>query len=469
MLFPTFTFAVFFAIVLVVGWLLHQRPIAWKFFMLGASYVFYGYWDWRFLGLIAASSLGNQILAVTIHRARSIEVKQVAIWLAVGLNLGVLVLFKYAKWFGSNLEKFGLDVNSSNWNIILPVGISFFTFQALSYVLDVYRGKIEPGSMLDFFVYLAFFPQLVAGPIVRASEFMPQLAKRLDPRNIDMTRAFVLIGSGLFKKVVISSYVERQIVDPVFSAPSRASGGETLLGIYGYAVQIYADFSGYSDIAIGVALLLGFTFPQNFDRPYYAETIQEFWHRWHMTLSRWLRDYLYISLGGNRKGERRRDINMFLTMFLGGLWHGAAWNFVVWGVLHGAGLGLERRFYEHRGRAGPRSLWLGRLVTFHFVCLGWVFFRATDPGTNQANLGNAFDVLARLLTGWDQPSERITTLLVVTIAASLAAQFVPKRGLANIQADGSGLPAWTQAVAFGAWLLVLVELGDISTFIYFQF
>lgn len=476
MLFPTFTFAVFFAIVLPTGWYLHRRPVAWKLFMLGASYVFYGWWDWRFLGLIIASSIVNQGLALAVYRSPTDAGRKFALWTAVAFNLAMLGYFKYAKWFITSLEEsFGLDLGGTTWNIVLPVGISFFTFQALSYVIDIYRGNIEPARQLEFAVYLAFFPQLVAGPIVRATEFLPQLRSRLDPRSVDLSRAAFLIGAGLFKKVVISSYLAEALVDDVFAFPDRFSSLEVLLGVYGYAIQIYADFSGYTDIAIGTAMLMGFRFPDNFDRPYSAISIQDFWRRWHMTLSRWLRDYLYISMGGNRGGRNKRDRNLFLTMLLGGLWHGAAWNFVFWGAYQGAGLGVERRWDEYRrsrAQVGAHehtpalrdNPWFARFVTFHFVCLGWIFFRAPD-------MGAAFDVIARLFTGWGAESTAITWVLVLTIAASLAAQFVPRVGTANLQADVSRLPAWAIGAAFGVWLLVIDQLGPegVAPFIYFQF
>ena len=223
--------------------------------------------------------------------------------------------------------------------VTLPVGISFFTFMGLSYVIDIYRGSLEPSPWLDVAVFVAFFPHLVAGPIVRGSDLLPQIrrAHRRDPRRIALPRAAYLIFAGLFKKVVLSSYISSQIVDPVFANPHTHSSLEVLLAIYGYAVQIYCDFSGYTDIAIGCALLLGFRFPENFNAPYTARSLQDFWRRWHMTLSMWLRDYLYIPLGGNQGSRRTMYRNIMITMVLGGLWHGAAWTFVAWGALHGIG------------------------------------------------------------------------------------------------------------------------------------
>ncbi len=493
MLFPTFAFAVFFLIVLTAGWLLHARPAAWKVFMLAASYLFYGWWDERFVALIVASTVGNQILARLVHRSADTHRRRI-VAVGVAFNLAILGFFKYAGFFvdstNDTLEALGLGGNLPLLSIVLPVGISFFTFQALSYVLDVHRGVIEPARALDFAVYLAFFPQLVAGPIVRASEFLPQLEKRLNPRDIDLTRALVLIGAGLFKKVVIASYLADEIVDDVFAFPDRFSSAEVLIGVYAYAIQIYADFSGYTDIAIGVALLMGFRFPPNFDRPYRATSVRDFWRRWHMTLSRWLRDYLYISLGGNRGGARVRDRNLLITMVLGGLWHGAAWTFVIWGALHGLYMIAERRAETTprprpadavpSGGDGPvvaaattptrlfepglvRRV-LARVRTFHLVCLGWIFFRAPSFDV-------AFDVIVRLFTAWGDPSPTLTPILLWTIAVALAAQYLPRVGLTNIQSDLSRLPPWVQALGFALWLLVVDRLGPegVAPFIYFQF
>jgi D-alanyl-lipoteichoic acid acyltransferase DltB (MBOAT superfamily) len=485
LLFPTFTFASFFTVVLVVHWSIHRRPLAWRYFILAASYIFYGFWNWRFVFLLAGCTVANQVLAVAVHRAPSEQAKRRLTAAAVGVNLAVLGSFKYYDFFAESLRgsfgRIGIPAPPL-LHIILPVGISFFTFQALSYVLDVRRGQLRPVHLLDFAVYLSFFPHLVAGPIVRASEFLPQLAGVARRRRVDLTRAACLIGAGLFKKVVISSYLSTNIVDPVFANPGRHSSLDVLFGIYGYAIQIYADFSGYTDMAIGIALLLGFEFPQNFDRPYSAVSIQDFWRRWHMTLSRWLRDYLYIGLGGNRGGPSRRDRNLFLTMLLGGLWHGAAWTFVIWGALHGVGLLVERRVWERRPELQPvvsgeaatavaladspdliRRQWIGRLYTFHFICLGWVFFRATS-------LGNAGDVLLRLLTGWTQPNT-VTLLLLATVVMALAVQYIPKELSARAMAMTSNVPVGLLAAGFGV-LLVVVDLfgpDGVAPFIYFRF
>ena len=305
------------------------------------------------------------------------------------VDLALLGWFKYYGFFvdsvGDALDRIGLGVSPPLLEIALPVGISFFTFHAISYVIDIGRGQLRPLRLDELALYMSFFPHLVAGPIVRASEFAPQLHVRSDPRRIPSGEAFRLIAFGLFKKVVVSSYVASEIVDPVFAAPSAHGPLDLLVGVYAYAIQIYADFSGYTDIAIGCALLLGIRFPQNFDAPYRALSIQDFWRRWHMTLSRWLRDYLYIPLGGSRHGEHQTYRNLFLTMVIGGLWHGAAMTFLVWGALHGGYLVGERWVKERWAATHPApvlpaalTVVLQWVLTFNLVCLAWIFFRA-DP------------------------------------------------------------------------------------------
>ncbi|MBS1195912.1 MAG: putative poly(beta-D-mannuronate) O-acetylase, partial [Actinobacteria bacterium] len=392
MLFPTVKFAIFFVVVFTGNWLLMQRPRPWRWFMLAASYFFYGFWDWRFVFLLAGATLVNQLFAVLIHRAPTPRARRWYLVGALAADLGVLGYFKYVGFLMASvigtLDKVGLHIDARPLEVILPIGISFFTFQAMSYVVDVFREKIPPAGWLDFAVYLSFFPHLVAGPIVRGAEYLPQLHPPRDPRHIDSSRAFYLIFIGLAKKIVIADFLASHIVDQVFASPGLHSGPEALFAIYAYAIQIYADFSAYSDIAIGLALLLGFKFPENFNAPYTAVSITDFWRRWHMTLSRWLRDYLYIPLGGNKGGRLLTYRNLMLTMLLGGLWHGAAWRFVVWGGLHGLWLAAERAVVETRRSRGlaplPDTWWLRavkRVATFHLVCLAWVFFRADSLAT----------------------------------------------------------------------------------------
>lgn len=471
MLFPTIQFAVFFAVVLTANWLLLPHRRAWKWFMLAASYFFYGAWDWRFVFLIVASTLINQATAGAMVRATDSRKRRSALALGVAANLGILGWFKYYGFFASSLinllRPLGLDVPLPLLQITLPVGISFFTFQALSYVIDIYRGRQQQAPLLDFAVYLAFFPQLVAGPIVRSSEFMPQLHTAKDPRRVDATRAFALIAGGLFKKVVVANTLATAIVDPVFATPGRFSALEVLMGIYGYAVQIYADFSGYTDIAIGVALLMGFKFPDNFNSPYAAVSIQDFWRRWHMTLSRWLRDYLYIPLGGNRGTRAATYRNLALTMLLGGLWHGAAWTFVLWGAYHGALLAFERWRAEaapdtQAALDTPGGRTIRRVVTFHLVCLGWVLFRADS----MARVG---EILGRL--GEWGPAPAVTPVVLALVVLGIAIQYVPSDIRGRTLTAFSRLGPVPATVALGGFLLILDGLGPegVAPFIYFQF
>ncbi|HEY6056367.1 MAG TPA: MBOAT family protein [Gaiellaceae bacterium] len=470
MLFPTVTFAVFFLVVLPLSWALMPRQRLWQLFVLTASFVFYAWWDWKFVFLLGGSIVGNHVAAHGIAASRG-RLRKAWLTAAVALDLGLLGYFKYAGFLVSSadnvLSRIGVAGAQSVVNVTLPVGISFYTFMAISYVVDVYRGTLQPAPFGRFAVYLSFFPHLVAGPIVRGSELLPQLEEPRDPRRVDTTRAFFLIVSGLFLKVVIANHLATHLVDDVFAAPDRHSSLEVLIGVYGYAVQIFADFCGYTNIAIGIALLLGFEFPQNFANPYTAVSLQDFWRRWHMTLSRWLRDYLYIPLGGSRKGKLLTYRNLLATMLLGGLWHGAAWTFVAWGGIHGVGLAVERLWRDLR-RGEPRDSalkrWAGRIVTFHVVCLGWIFFRADS-------FGRAGQVISQLFTAWGRPSPLVTTSVLLAIAVGIAGQYVPLRSVGALAAGFRRLPLPAQAVALAVCLMVIDTLGPpgVAPFIYFRF
>jgi D-alanyl-lipoteichoic acid acyltransferase DltB (MBOAT superfamily) len=467
-LFTTVDFAVFFTTVLALSWLVPAYGTRWKLLVLLASYVFYAWWDWRFCGLLAASTAVNQAAAEAIARSRSAARRRALLALAVAAGLVTLGFFKYAGFFASSLENalghLGVGAPLPLLQVVLPVGISFFTFQAISYVVDVYRSAIEPASRLDFAVYLAFFPHVVAGPIVRAREFVPQLRRSPAEPRIDGGRALCLILGGLFKKVVLAGFLATAVVDPVFAAPAAHSRLEVLAAVYGYAVQIWADFSGYTDIAIGCALLMGIRFPANFNAPYTATSLQDFWHRWHMTLSRWLRDYLYVPLGGSRGSRLFTARNLMLTMLLGGLWHGAAWTFVVWGGIHGALLVAERRL---RGR-GPdldpvAARALGRLLTFHAVCLAWIFFRADS-------LGTAFSLLGRLVTGGGA-APLVTVPVVLAIGLGIGVQYLPAGVMGRAVARFSHLAPALQGTALAAALVGIGVLGPqgVAPFIYYRF
>jgi D-alanyl-lipoteichoic acid acyltransferase DltB (MBOAT superfamily) len=471
-LFPTATFAIFFLLVLPLSWLLMPDVRRWQPFIIAASFVFYAGWDWRFCLLLAFSIVWNQAFALAIHAQKAASARKTLLVAALVGDLGLLAYFKYYDFFVTSTNNLfavvGIDVPLDVRSIVLPVGISFFTFMAIAYVVDVYRREFEPSSLGAFAAYLSFFPHLVAGPIVRPGELIPQMCSPRDPRYVDTSRAFFLIATGLFMKVVIANHLAAGIVDEVFGAPDQHSSLEVLVGIYGYSVQIYADFFGYTNIAIGIALLLGFTFPQNFDAPYSAVSITDFWRRWHMTLSRWLRDYLYIPLGGNRGGKLLTYRNLMLTMLIGGLWHGAGWTFVVWGGIHGSALVAERWW---RGRPGfverpstpARRAW-HRFVTFQVVCFAWIFFRAES-------FSDAWDVIARLFTAWGEPSPLVTAGVLAAIAVGIGSQYLPRRVPLVIMARFSRLPIPAQALVLSLCLLGVHAMGPegVAPFIYFQF
>jgi len=479
MLFPTLIFAVFFIIVFSLHWVLVSRPHLWKPFMLGASYVFYGWWDWRFLGLIAACTLASHLAAMAIARNERPALRRLFLIMALVFNLGMLGFFKYYGFFTISLHQLcrGLNIPCSLplLDILLPVGISFFTFQALSYVVDVYRRAMTPARrIIDFAVYLAFFPQLVAGPIVRARDLLPQVAHPELCRPMDIGRAAGLILMGLFKKIVIANTLATTIVEPVFAHPSAYGAPDILLGIYAYAVQIYCDFSAYSDMAIGLCLLLGFDIMLNFNAPYFARSLQEFWQRWHISLSTFIRDYLYFPMGGSKLSERKTYRNLIVSFLLAGLWHGANWTFIFWGLLHGVYRAAER-FVETRMLRHPISgpipaagFWqrfgrpfLERFWLFHFVCLTWFFFRAETIQDAGTMLGQ--------MTQWTKPLA--PPLLIAIIITGFLTQFGDgqrmRRGwnwFARLNPVGQGLLA-------AIILTVILALGPagVAPFIYFQF
>jgi len=472
MLFPTTDFAIFLAVVFALSWLLNQHRTAWKWCILAASYVFYGWWDPRLVSLLALVSTLAWASALWVERTNHDRARRRRTLVSVAVLLLPLAWFKYYGFFALNVanafESFGLRPPLPLLQVLLPIGISFYTFMAISYVVDVSRYQIQVSRWLDVSVYLAFFPHLIAGPIVRSEELIPQIRRPRDAGRIDVSRASFLIVGGLFKKMVISSFLASQIVDPVFGAPNAHGGLEVLIAIYAYAIVIYADFSAYSDIAIGVALLLGFEFPANFDRPYTAVSLRDFWRRWHMTLSRWLRDYLYIPLGGSRHGEFRTAVNITITMLLGGLWHGAGWTFVAWGAFHGIGQVIGRwraRRAEGFGIVEPSSRWIvarKQLVTFNLVCLGWVFFRADS-------IASAFEILGRL--GAAGTTALVTPLVLLTIAAMLGVQYLPADPTARLREGFGGLGPVLQGGALALCLFVITTLGPqgVTPFIYFRF
>jgi alginate O-acetyltransferase complex protein AlgI len=469
MLFPTIEFALFFAVVFAVSWGLNRWNTTKKAFLVAASYFFYGFWSTHYLAILAGSSVFNWALALWIDRLEG-RARLWALWCGVAANLVLLGYFKYFNFFiASFVNAFaaiGVHVSLPFVEVALPIAISFLTFHALSYIIDAYRGVLKPTrSLLDILFYISFFPHLVAGPIVRAKMFLAQTVRASDPADIRLGQSVFLIMGGLFKKVVVANYLGTDFVDPIFQNPTGQSRIDLLLGMYAYGLQIYCDFSAYTDIAIGVANLLGYQFPQNFNQPYRALSVQDFWRRWHMTLSAWLRDYLYIPLGGNRSGRLFAWRNILITMGLGGLWHGASWNFVIWGLLHGLALVVERALGLTDGEKTRRPLpaWLGWLVTFHFVCLTWVFFRSPT-------LADATDYFRTLFAGADSGTV-LTPLVVAMFFFGGLTQIIPPQGWEQIEAYYERTPLVAK-IMIPALIIVLVAIAapsGVAPFIYFQF
>jgi D-alanyl-lipoteichoic acid acyltransferase DltB (MBOAT superfamily) len=470
MLFPTIEFGLFFAFALGLVWSLNSRNLLKKWVMLGLSLAFYASWDWRFLLLLFASGAISYVVGLYVASER--PGRKAVLALGIALDLGILGYFKYLDFFIAQAltlaHAFGLNPPLAFVNVTLPVAISFLTFHAISYIVDVYRGRISASrSPLDILLYISFFPHLVAGPIVRAHEFLPQLASPRRAEDFGFGENMLLILGGLLKKMVIANYLSVQFVDPVFTDPTQFSRFDLVMATYAYAIQIYADFSAYADIAIGVAALLGYRFPQNFNQPYRALGIGDFWRRWHMTLSNWLRDYLYIPLGGNRHGALMTARNLMLTMLLGGLWHGANWTFLIWGALHGAALVVDHAYrrsaaFARFGRK-PLAVALDWFVTLHFVCFCWLFFRSPS-------LDVATQYLAGIWTDNHAPST-MPAIVWPLLAAGAFTQFIPPNSRFRLGEwlDARGLPA---QVVFGVvtmYLVVVMAPSASAPFIYFQF
>jgi D-alanyl-lipoteichoic acid acyltransferase DltB (MBOAT superfamily) len=450
----------FFLFLLVTLGLFYGSPKPWrKWILLIASYFFYMSWNWRFAPLLLSLTAIDYVAAIWMERVESPRRRKLFLVLSLAANLGFLGFFKYYNFVASMIS------SSLTLSIVLPLGISFHTFQSMSYVVDVYRGEQKAiRNPIDYALFIAFFPQLVAGPIVRAREFFANFYQWAPPVSEETLRGVLWILLGLAKKMALADQFA-QIADSYFQKLAANPGAPAAwTGVVAFAMQIFFDFSGYTDMAIGMALLLGFHFPVNFRRPYLAFSITEFWHRWHISLSRWLRDYLYIPLGGNRHGTWMTYRNLMLTMLLGGLWHGASWNFVIWGGYHGALLSLERVFGRSRFQEPPRGLlYLFRaMITFMLVCIGWVFFRA-------ATLHDSVYVIQQMFS-WRWETGLIPAWLACLTAISLLISlFEEKTGWIERLASG---PAWTY-VAATVTLLLTVELIGVTEkavpFVYFQF
>ncbi|MGP0059468.1 MAG: MBOAT family O-acyltransferase [Beijerinckiaceae bacterium] len=472
MLFPTIDFLIFFLLVFPVTWGLNKANTLKKVFLVFCSYVFYSFWDWHFLPILFFSSLFNFTVGLFLGRAKSAPLRKLILFGGVAGNLSLLTYYKYYDFLSAELQNlshhFGANIDIGSTNTALPVAISFLTFHGLSYIIDVHRGKTTASkSVVDLTLYISFFPHLVAGPIVRAADFLGQLAVRSDPRKVELTSSMILILGGLFKKVIIASHLSTLFVDPIFSNPSDYSRIDLILAVYGYAIVIYCDFSAYTDIAIGIANLLGYRFPQNFNQPYRALSIQDFWRRWHMTLSSWLRDYLYIPLGGSRHGTLKTYRNLLLTMTIGGLWHGAGLQFLFWGFMHGVGLAVERALNEVVGsqpeeRSRAARL-LGWFLTFNFVCLAWIFFRSPD-------LHHAVDYLGRMVMGMGSKSI-VNGLILTLMALGFMSQLTPLSIYEKLESlyEKASLGVKILVPTLAIWLIAVLAPSGIAPFIYFQF
>lgn len=458
MLFNSLVFAVFLPSVVALFWLVphRRRPLV----LLAASYVFYGWWDWRFLSLILVSTVVDFSAARRIFATANAAARKRWVLLSVVVNLGILGFFKYWGFFVESasdlLSQLGADVSSPTLRILLPVGISFYTFQTLSYTIDVYRQRLEPeGAFSDFALFVAFFPQLVAGPIERATHLLPQLSRLpRRPREVAWGESGALIARGLFRKAVIADGLA-PIVNSVFDDPAAFTGVSVAMGVLAFSLQIYGDFAGYTDIARGVAKLFGVDLIENFKVPYRATSFSDFWRRWHVSLSTWLRDYLYIPLGGNRASKASTYRNVMITMLLGGLWHGAGWGFVIWGGLHGLYLVIEKAMGESN-RATPS------LLVFAIVTLTWIPFRAPD-------LTTAVEAIQSFLSPLQGTQLRFAPVALAILG--LATIAIDSSILAGRENPAAGLRAPVRGVAYGLALaaaILFVSPFEIP-FIYFRF
>ncbi len=469
LLFNTALFVFYFLLLLFFYQFVYQLKKSRVLYLTLFSIFFYYKSGGLFFLLLILSTIVDFNLAKWIYEAKNQKRKTALLIFSLVINLGLLAYFKYTNFFASILND-SLHTKINYFNIILPVGISFYTFQVLSYTIDVYRNQLTPtDDMLDFAFYITFFPHLVAGPIVRAKNFLPQIGIDIKLSKEDVAQAVFLIITGLFKKAVISDFISVNFVDRIFDNPTLYSGTENLMGVYGYAVQIYCDFSGYSDMAIGVALLLGYRLGINFDLPYQSSSITEFWRRWHISLSSWLKDYLYIPLGGNRKGKFRQYVNLSATMLLGGLWHGASWNFIFWGAMHGLALALDklRTDFLHLPKNWLMKIF-GIIFTFHFVCFCWIFFRSPDFKTSwqivsQISNGISFNLLKQ----WTVAYPAVFVLIMIGFITHAFPKQVEEKSIETI----SKLNLAAQAFLIFAmiWLVIQVKGSDIQPFIYFQF
>ncbi|HZS61021.1 MAG TPA: MBOAT family protein [Gemmatimonadaceae bacterium] len=467
MLFDSAVYLVFLVLVVLAYW--RMRHETQNRFLLAASYFFYGWWDWRFLLVMIASTLLDYYIARAISTSTAPAKRKSLLVASLVINFSILGFFKYFNFFVDSAVRFAASLGLHSiphamFSIILPPAISFYTFQEVAYIVDVYYGRVAAAtSFVDYGLFISFFPHLIAGPIQRPSHLLPQVQ---EPRVVDQTRIYdgvMLILSGLFRKCVIADSCGA-LANAAFAGRMGSTAIAAFIGMYAFAWQIYGDFSGYSDIARGSAQVLGFHFMVNFRQPYLATSLQDFWRRWHISLSTWLRDYLYIPLGGSRHGERATYRNLFTTMLLGGLWHGANWTFVLWGALHGVGLAIERALgLAREGVKTATGTWVRRILIFHFVCFGWILFRATSIGAAWSYLGQFAH------WGW-RPTyvAALSYLAIFTIPLFLIDLRLEHSGEEYLLQTGRY--RWQVAAATAAVIAVaMLSQGESSAFIYFQF
>jgi alginate O-acetyltransferase complex protein AlgI len=489
MLFNSLDFAIFFPIFFIIYWIFSKKIVARNILILTSSYIFYAWWDWRFLFLIIFSSFVDFTLGQKIFKESKKSIKRNYLILSLLLNLGFLAYFKYANFFIdsfiNSFRLFGTELDSFSLSIILPVGISFYTFQTLSYTIDIYRERLEPTkNWLAFFSFVAFFPQLVAGPIERASQLLPQFFKTYKFSYKAFKSGLLLIAFGLFKKMVIADRLAI-LVNEVYNNPTDHGGQALIIATIFFAFQIYCDFSGYSDIAIGIARTLGFDLMKNFDTPYFSKSITEFWRRWHISLSTWFRDYVYIPLGGSRKGKNRMYINLLLVFVISGLWHGAAITFIIWGFIHGVIIVIEKAtntykksFYKKikidKNNLLERILFLS--ITFLIVCFSWIFFRANSFSDSIYIVKNLFNFNSEFINpynlGLASHEFDLAIIAIIAIIALLGFDYFHRKYNAFKALNRMHFLVRSVFYVIIAFVIIIFgKYGDdsVSEFIYFQF
>jgi alginate O-acetyltransferase complex protein AlgI len=468
MLFVEFRFFWFFLAVFAVYWSLRKNDSR-KIWLLICSYIFYAAWNWKFVFLLMASSALDYFVGTMLARTESPRKRRGWLILSLGANLGTLAFFKYFNFFVTSaaglLAWLGLPASVHTLNIVLPVGVSFYTFHSMSYTIDVYRGKMRAvSSLLDVACFIGFFPQMVAGPIVRARAFLPQLQSLRKFSDVDVRGALVLFLTGFIKKACIADGVA-PFADRYFAAPWNFTAASAWVGVLSYAIQIYCDFSGYTDMAIACARLLGYELPINFNFPYFARNISDFWHRWHISLSSWLRDYLYIPLGGNRGPVWFVYRNIMITMLLGGLWHGGAWTFVIWGGLHGVALVVQREWVRVTAHwpSGHRVMrWLAWPLTIYWVCVAWIFFRAVD-------LPHAFPAFRAFVLFRSSGAEDLGTWMLWVVAGLAIVHWLNSIGWFSEWWRRIPAPFFASGYGCAAAVVLLFIPPRYTPFIYFQF